>query len=118
LFHIGANHLKKVPRLLTNFIDQFKGFCYGDFHLHGASPFWVVLVDFFIKEKRLFFELLQFHTIKNTLPMQRMRPTGFLLPKCMHLSKIGTRSAVDIMLDIGHTHLKRGRLDAGRRAGF
>jgi hypothetical protein len=29
-----------------------------------------VLVDTLIKEKRLFFERLQFHTIKNTLPIK------------------------------------------------
>ena len=57
-------------------------------------------------------------SIRNTRLRLILTPivwaAGFLLPKFMDLSKIDTRSAVDIMLVIGHTHLKRGRLDAGR----
>ena len=42
---------------------------YSNFHLHWCFSFFVdVLVDTLIKEKRLFFVHLQFHTKKNTLP--------------------------------------------------
>ena len=46
LFYIGANHLKKAYRLVTDFIDQLKGFCYNNFHLHGSFFFFMdVLAD-------------------------------------------------------------------------
>ncbi|MFC1895969.1 hypothetical protein ACFL0Q_04845 [Thermodesulfobacteriota bacterium] len=65
-FHFGSNHLKDTVRLATDLIDQLNDFWYTDFHLMGASPFsWVVLVNTHLWEKRLSFDLYQFHTVND-----------------------------------------------------
>lgn len=72
-------HLKKAVGVLADLIDQFNGFCYGDFHLHGCFFLFGGLWQNPYIGKALFFRAFmnshsRYYTTEAKHPAKILRP--------------------------------------------